>query len=544
VKKSIRARLATGFGICVLLMVALVAYDISCLQQLERLYHQTLRRSSDMEAAADAQHLGQDLYLVIANAVINRNLADSEGEWAGAKARARAKLARVAAAADCPLEHAKIKEAGAALDDIVDAFERELLPLLRAGAAVPGRVADIDARIDGGVEGIGNALKLVARSMSDDNTRVSREFHAVLSGSITVSLVSLLLGLIAAWLISALTTRGIVKPLKEITDAAREMERGNYLCELRHFSQDETGVLAGAFRNMAQRVAGHTRELQRSNERLNREIGEREQAQKEICRLNAELERRVEERTAELTQANEQCREVIAAQQRAEAELQRSRAELRSLSGHLQEARESERAGIAREIHDELGQMLTAMKMELSWLTKRLPQGPLVEKTAVISGYVDSTIGTVQRISAELRPGILDDLGLAAALEWQAQDYQKKTGIRCEVRSSFDCGTLERRRSTALFRIFQETLTNIYRHAGATSARVTIEGEGDLLVASVEDNGRGVTEEEMASPASLGLIGMRERVGQFGGEVTLSRVAAGGTLVRVTIPLTDGGGAA
>ena len=132
---------------------------------------------------------------------------------------------------------------------------------------------------------------------------------------------------------------------------------------------------------------------------------------------------------------NERLESVILAQQQAELDLQRSRTELRSLSQHLQEVREEERTAIAREIHDELGQLLTALKIDLSWLGKKLPEDQhlLLKKTQEISKIIDGTIGTVQRISAELRPGILDDLGLTAALEWQAQEFQTKTGIACDT---------------------------------------------------------------------------------------------------------------
>jgi signal transduction histidine kinase len=538
-KDSIFKRLVAGFGICVLLMTVLVGYDIWVLQRLEKLYHETFQRSVDMELATDAQHIGEDLYLIIANAVINRDLPKTERDWAVAKIENRRKLQKVAAAADSPLEQTKVREAGAALDDIVDIFEHEMLPLIKKGAMVPGPLADIDAHIDTKIDAIDLCLQEVARSMSADNSRASSDFHAVLSRSITVGLAFSLFGVFAALFISALTTRKIVRPLAEITQAAREIERGNYRYQLQYRSSDETGMLANVFRSMVERVARHTIELEETNLRLNREVCERKLAEEEVSRLNGELERRVEERTRELMQANEQCQMVIGAQKLTEDQLQRSRSELRSLSQHLQEVREEERTSIAREIHDELGQLLTAMKMDLCWLGKRLPQEQreLLEKTEDISRHIDVTIETVQRISSELRPGILDDLGLMAALEWQALEFQKKTGILCEVRGSFDCATLERRRSTVLFRIFQETLTNIYRHSEATAARVDLDEIDGSLVAAVTDNGKGVSLDEISDPKSLGFIGMRERVRHFGGEVSISRISRGGTCVRVVIPL-------
>ena len=245
------------------------------------------------------------------------------------------------------------------------------------------------------------------------------------------------------------------------------------------------------------------------------------------------------QRTEQLLKANQQCQLVLTAQKEAEEELRNSHEQLRNLSRHLQAVREEERTIIAREIHDELGQSLTALKMDVSWLGNNFPAGleSLKEKTAVMLQYIDETIKMVQRISAELRPGILDDLGCMAAIEWLAQEFQKRTEISCEVSSTFDCDTLDRCRATALFRIVQEALTNICRHAEATQARVSLEASGNTLTVSITDNGQGISETSIADPDSLGLIGMRERARQFGGEVNISCLAAGGTSVCMSIPV-------
>ena len=500
---SIKKKLGAGFGVCLLLMVGIVGFNVSALIRLETLYHETLRCSAEMELAADAQHIGEDLYMVIANAVINRDIAKSERDWAAAKIENREKLRQIAAASGSPQELERIKQAGVALDDIVSVFEREMLPLIKKGATVPGPLADIDARIDTRIDAIVQAMQWVARSVSADNSRASQEFHAVLTNSISVGLAFSLFGVAAALLVSTLTTRRIVRPMAEITRAAGAVAQGNYQVELNYRSSDEAGTLAHAFRVMTGEVARHTVELQDANERLNREVSERKLSEEEVNRLNARLEGRVAERTAELVGANERLESVILAQQRAELELQRSRSELRSLTQHLQEVREDERTRIAREIHDELGQLLTALKIDLSWLGKKLPEDQrlLLEKTLEISKLIDDTIGTVQRISAELRPGILDDLGLTAAMEWQAQEFQTKTGIACEVQGRFQCDGLERRYSTVLFRIFQETLTNIYRHASATHAKVTLRQRGQALAMTVTDNGCGVVEAKILDKA-------------------------------------------
>jgi len=538
---SIRKKLGAGFGVCLLLMVGLVAFNISAFLRLEHLYHETLRCSGEMELATDAQHIGEDLYMVIANAVINRDMATSERDWAAAKTQNREKLRQVAAASGSPQELAKLKEAGVALDDIVNIFEREMLPLIKKGAQVPGPLSAIDARIDARIGVIVQALQWVARSVSADNSRASKEFHVVLTKSISVGLVISLFGVAASLLISTLTTRRIVRPMAEITRAAQAVAQGNYQVELDYRSSDEAGTLAHAFRVMTGEVARHTVRLQDANERLNREVRERKLSEEEVNRLNARLEARVAERTAELSRTNERLESVILAQQQSELELQRSRSELRGLTQHLQEVREDERSAIAREIHDELGQLLTALKIDLSWLGKKMPEDQrlLLNKTMEISRRIDDTIGTVQRISAELRPGILDDLGLHAAMEWQAQEFQTKTGVVCEVQGSFQSAGLERRYSTVLFRIFQETLTNIYRHSAATRAKVTLRQRGQALVMTVRDNGCGVIEAKISDPKSLGFIGMRERVRFLGGKLAIRRLPEGGTSIQVVIPLEE-----
>ena len=178
---------------------------------------------------------------------------------------------------------------------------------------------------------------------------------------------------------------------------------------------------------------------------------------------------------------------------------------------------------MAREIHDELGQELTGLKMDLSWLVKRLSknQKSLISKTESMLKLVDSIIQTVRRISSELRPGVLDDLGLIAAIEWQAQDFENRTGITCDFSSSVEEIDLDRDRSTAVFRIFQETLTNVSRHANATRVKISLEESADSLILRIEDNGKGIKESEVSHPKSLGLLGMRERVLVFGGKVKI-----------------------
>lgn len=223
----------------------------------------------------------------------------------------------------------------------------------------------------------------------------------------------------------------------------------------------------------------------------------------------------------------------------AEKELQNSREQLRNLSTYLESVREQERTVIAREIHDELAQALTALKMDLSWLDNRLPrdQTSLIDKTKTMHSLIGTTIKTVKRISAELRPGILDDLGLVAAIEWQAEEFQNRTGIPCHVASDPMDVIVDHDRSTAIFRIFQETLTNVARHARATRVKVSLKERGGKLNLRVKDNGRGITEEQITDSKAFGLIGMRERVYPWEGKVSIKGVPGKGTTVLVSVPV-------
>lgn len=231
--------------------------------------------------------------------------------------------------------------------------------------------------------------------------------------------------------------------------------------------------------------------------------------------------------------------EDITEQRRAEKELEDSREQLRSLSTYLQSVRERESARIAREIHDELGQSLTAIQMDLIWLACRLPESDdsVAEKVERMQRVVDAAISDVHRISGELRPILLDDLGLTAAMERQAQEFQERTGVRCEVRHNCKEGSVEKDLATTLFRIFQETLTNVARHAHATSVKVRLRQRGNEFCLRVSDNGKGITQEEAGSPKSFGVLGIRERVNLWDGAVSIIGKPKKGTIIEVRIPM-------
>jgi len=256
--------------------------------------------------------------------------------------------------------------------------------------------------------------------------------------------------------------------------------------------------------------------------------------------LIAELEEHLVQLADQLLVANASLEREIADRKRSEDEFRRSTDQLRELSARLQSVREEERTHIARVIHDELGQTLTGLKMDVAWLQRHLDrqQPAFLEKTQAMSDLIDTTIQTVRRISSELRPGILDDLGLVATIEWQLQEFQDRSGIQAKLISAPEETTLDADGATAAFRIFQEILTNVARHAQATQVEVTLEESASFLTLQVQDNGRGMTESEVHSPRSIGLLGMQERARLRAGEVQIQGTPGKGTTVTVRLPLS------
>jgi PAS domain S-box-containing protein len=228
----------------------------------------------------------------------------------------------------------------------------------------------------------------------------------------------------------------------------------------------------------------------------------------------------------------------ITERKKMEERLRISHDQLRGLAGYLESVREEERRNIARKIHDELGQMLTGLKIDLSWLTKGLSkeQESLLEKTKSMSKVVNTTIQTVKRIAAELRPGVLDDLGISAAIEWQTGEFEKLTEIKSEFFSKPTDIILDQERTIVIFRVFQEILTNIINHANATKVKVSLKEEDSNIVLKVKDNGKGISNERISDPKSFGLIGMRERVRPWKGKIKISSAKDKGTTITVSIP--------
>jgi PAS domain S-box-containing protein len=228
----------------------------------------------------------------------------------------------------------------------------------------------------------------------------------------------------------------------------------------------------------------------------------------------------------------------VTAQRQAEEVLRRSQEDLRALAARLQSAQEAERSILAREIHDELSGTLTALKLDLSLLPDRASKDPqsFLKKLGSISALIDHTLARVHSIVTELRPVVLDKLGLVAAIEWQAREFQERSGITCETHLPAGELTLDSDRATALFRIFQEALTNVARHAGAGKVTVDLRSEAGTLILTVRDNGKGIDEQALHSHRAIGLLGMRERAITFGGKTEVGRLPEGGTAVTVRIP--------
>ena len=231
----------------------------------------------------------------------------------------------------------------------------------------------------------------------------------------------------------------------------------------------------------------------------------------------------------------------ISERKRAERDLRESGERLRELTAHLQSIREEERSRIAREIHDELGQVLTALSLDVRWLNKRLPaeRDDLLKKTQTMGELITTTVGSVSRICSELRPAILDDVGLSAAIEWQAGEFSSRTGIVCNIQTEPSHIRLSEELSVAIFRIFQETLTNIVRHAQATEVDVVLRLTPHAFSMRVSDDGVGMEFSEAHKMNSFGLLGVMERVRGFGGEMALYKGDLGGACLDIVIPSPD-----
>ncbi|MFC1537649.1 PAS domain S-box protein, partial [Gemmatimonadota bacterium] len=231
--------------------------------------------------------------------------------------------------------------------------------------------------------------------------------------------------------------------------------------------------------------------------------------------------------------------EDITERKKTQRELERSQEQLRNLTAYLREVREEERTRISREIHDELGQLLTALQIDVSLLGAKLnkDQDSLKEDVKLMSNSIVTAVETVQRIARDLRPGLLDELGLVAAIEWETEKFGERTGTVCKIFIDLEDADLDRNLSTNVFRIFQEALTNVSRHAGASQLKIVLKEVKNELILQIVDNGRGIPEEKISDPHSFGLIGVKERARFLGGRVDVSGIRNKGTSVIASIPI-------
>jgi PAS domain S-box-containing protein len=235
--------------------------------------------------------------------------------------------------------------------------------------------------------------------------------------------------------------------------------------------------------------------------------------------------------------------EDITERKRAEQALRTSRERLRRLAARIEATREEERTAIAREVHDELGQALTGLKMDLAWLRDHLAKAQtetFKERLGAAEALANSTLDGMRNLAARLRPSLLDDLGLTAAIEWQVKEFAERAGCRFDLDLTDEDIGLDRERDTAVYRILQEALTNVARHARANRVTVNLEAYSDRLELIVADDGKGIRDEDIESVTSMGLTGMRERAGALGGQVDIRPRSGGGTWVSLRVPRSEG----
>ncbi|NJM40633.1 MAG: HAMP domain-containing protein [Anaerolineae bacterium] len=328
--------------------------------------------------------------------------------------------------------------------------------------------------------------------------------NATLRQNLIVLGVFTLLALAGAWYLSDAI---VLRPISAIARAAKAISKGNLSARTQlKYGHGELSLLARDFDEMCGDLQKRTDELEQ---------------------LNTDLEQRVQLRTDQL--------------QTAVDRLQESRQQLRNLSHQQRELLEEEQARISREVHDQIGQALTGLKMDLAAVQRRMaadgptPSQAVTDRIAAMAGLIDDTIQTTRAIARRLRPTILDDLGLGDAIEWQASDFQQRTGIVCSVVNHNVLGALNRDVATAAYRIVQEALTNVARHAQATEVLIELELTDDALSIQVRDNGKGMPA-QLEDIKSLGVLGMRERARELGGSLEMQSSNGKGVLVVAQLP--------
>lgn len=272
------------------------------------------------------------------------------------------------------------------------------------------------------------------------------------------------------------------------------------------------------------------------------DINAQKQAESSLQQERALLEQRVRERSSELMQINSRLEQQIAERQLVEDALRESRDTLRELTSHLTLTKESERTSMARTVHDQLGTYLTALRFDLSWFKRHFPPADtaVAERFANMEANLRDATITVSQITSELRPVILDTLGIESAIEYLVDDFEKRTGITCELVIEACCRSFDATTAINLYRILQESLSNILRHSGATRVDVALKYNCDQIEFKIADNGWGVAEPALSSSHSYGLVGMRERARICGGHLSVYGTPGGGTTVLVLLPFKPG----
>ena len=311
---------------------------------------------------------------------------------------------------------------------------------------------------------------------------------------------------------------------------------GHYIIPLK--SHDELVGVMFLYTNTNPSWYKHSQEVLLSIGGVIADAIKRKQTDNELEQYRGHLEFMVDAKTSELTKTNEKLKLEIEEHKSTQQHLKNSRDQLRNFSHQTQMAREEEKSRISREVHDRLGQSLTALKIDSRYIEKKIPPSLEEIKQGLhsMTQLIDSTITSVQEIAMELRPPILDTFGLCEAIAWQAGEYNKKLGIEFDLNCLQEHINLSKNLTTTLFRIFQEALTNIMRHAQASKVKVSLKQADENLIFLIEDNGKGIINEAIESPDSIGLIGIKERVFEYNGHVKFEGLPQKGTRVTVTIP--------
>lgn len=265
---------------------------------------------------------------------------------------------------------------------------------------------------------------------------------------------------------------------------------------------------------------------------LRRDIAHRMKEDLELRRHRDQLDELVTHRTEELLTANQLLQAEMHVRKQADASLHK-------LTQHMEIVREEERVAISRDIHDEIGQSLTALKLDLAWMEHKFLPGnsEFIGRLNMMRSSLDRLIGKAQNIIAGLRPPLLDSLGFVEAIDWQVREFKRRNGIACQLNLDKTINGLDEKASTALIRIAMEALTNISRHAQATMVNVSLVKREETLVLEISDNGRGMSSEAINTPTSYGLLGMRERAHLCHGALAIKETPGGGTTVSLTIPM-------